>query len=115
MKRLSIILGMVLAGTLLAEAALPTLLPLLVGNPTVIDTGLNQPTTPGGGRLYGSAYNSLDDEYMAAWGNKGVTGSEIRIQRIDKDGVPVGSYSSIDKAALTIPMSSPGAMSFSLT
>ena len=114
MKRLSIILGMVLAGTLLAEAALPTLLPLLVGSPTVIDTGLNQPTTPGGGRLYGSAYNSLDDEYMAAWGNKGVTGSEIRIQRVDKDGVPVGAYSSIDKAALTIPMSSPGAMSFSL-
>ncbi len=51
---------------------------------------------------------------MMAWWNKTSTDYEIRIQRLDKDGTPVGMYSSIDKAALSIPLTSTGAMSLSL-
>ena len=92
MKRLVIILGMVLGGTFLAEAALPTLFPALVGTSTTLDTNVYQPSSSGACRLYGIAYNTLDDEYMAAWWGKNSSTYEVRVQRMDIDGNMVGAY-----------------------
>ncbi len=89
MKRLAFIIGTIFAGTLLAEAALPTLLPLLVGTPVTLDTGVPQPTSSGGCRQYGTAYNTIDEEYMVAWHTETVAGVEVRVRRLDIDGVPL--------------------------
>jgi len=102
MKRLAIILSMVLTGSFLAEAAIPNLLPLLIGTPTTIDTGVFQPTSSGACRLYGTAYNTLDDEYMVSWWGKNPSTYEVRIQRLDKDGNLIGPYITFSSSLMNL-------------
>ena len=64
MKKYLILLGMVLGGALVAEATIPTFVPFLIGDPEVIDTGVLQPKTSGSSRLYGTSYNTLDEEHL---------------------------------------------------
>ena len=102
MKRLAIILSMVLTGSFLAEAAIPTILPFLVGTPTTIDTGVFQPTSSGACRLYGTTYNTLDDEYMVSWWGKNPSTYEVRIQRLDKDANLIGSYITFSSSLMNL-------------
>jgi hypothetical protein len=94
MKKSLIVLGLVLGGVFLAEAAMPTLSSFFVGTPVTVDTGVTQPKTSGSCRLYGTSYNTLDEEHLVAWRGQTSTGYEVRLQRLDSEGNLVGTYHS---------------------